>query len=382
MASVPRKTLHLKVRPEAWSWLDKAAIEVNQVWNWANATSAQAAQPYAGAPRWLSGYDLDALSSGAGPLFARIGADTVNQVNHQYALKRRVARKVRLRWRSSKGSKRALGWIPLRGDNIRGAGSRLRFMGKTFRVYEQDALLAYRSAGGKFRAGSFAQNALGEWFLNIGIEIPTQVEPIARGEAVGIDLGLKAVATTSDGEVLEAGRFYRGIEQKMGQAQRRGHKKQAKRLHAKAANRRKDALHKFTTGIVRQYQAIVVGDVSAPQLAKTRMAKSVLDSGWGMLRTQLQYKGHQAGRTVEVVNERYTTRACSSCGQHTGPSGLRHLVVREWICMGCGAAHDRDVNAARNILALRYPASICGNKPARHGMSIGVAAQTITQEAM
>jgi transposase len=81
------------------------------------------------------------------------------------------------------------------------------------------------------------------------------------------------------------------------------------------------------------------------------MAKSVLDSGWGMLKTQLQYKGQQAGRSVQVVSENYSTRACSSCGALTGPTGLDRLVVRQWVCSACGDTHDRDVNAARNILA-------------------------------
>ena len=185
----------------------------------------------------------------------------------------------------------------------------------------------------------------------------------ARSEAVGLDLGLKAAVTTSDGEKLEAGRFYRNIESKIARAQRRGHKRQAKRLHRTAARRRKNALHQFSRRMVDQYQTIVVGDVSAPKLAKTRMAKSVLDAGWGMLKAQLQYKGQQAGRCVLIVSERYTTQACSSCGALTGPAGLDMLVVRTWMCSGCGDTHDRDVNAARNILSAgRCPPSVSGNE--------------------
>ena len=165
------------------------------------------------------------------------------------------------------------------------------------------------------------------------------------------DLGLKAVATTSDGGRLDAARFYRDVEQKIAQAQRRGHKRQAKRLHRKAARRRADALHKFSRKMVNQYQNIVVGDVSTLNLVRTRMAKSVLDSGWGMLRAQLAYKGQQAGRSVEVVSEPYTSQACSACGSLSGPRGQDMLVVRAWECRDCGASHDRDVNAARNILA-------------------------------
>src|SRR5581483_5436915 len=116
--------------------------------------------------------------------------------------------------------------------------------------------------------------------------LPVQYTPepsVTPKEHVGIDLGLKDTAVTSEGERLESGRFFRGVEGKIAQAQRRGHRRQAKRLHRKAARRRADALHKFSRQIVNQYQFIVVGDVSSQKLVKTRMAKSVLDAGWGML---------------------------------------------------------------------------------------------------
>lgn len=148
------------------------------------------------------------------------------------------------------------------------------------------------------------------------------------------------------------------------QAQRRGHKRRAKRLHRKAARQRLDAQHKFSRMLVNRYEQIFVGDVSNAKLVKTRMAKSVLDAAWGQLKTQLQYKGQQAGRHVEVVNERYTTRACSGCGALTGPAGLDMLAVRRWVCGECGDSHDLDVNAARNILTvgLRCRASVRGNE--------------------
>jgi transposase len=81
------------------------------------------------------------------------------------------------------------------------------------------------------------------------------------------------------------------------------------------------------------------------------MAKSVLDVAWGMFTMQVQYKGQKAGRCIEVVSERFTTQACSGCGALTGPRGASGLVVRAWVCSECGAEHDRDVNAAKNILA-------------------------------
>jgi transposase len=97
-----------------------------------------------------------------------------------------------------------------------------------------------------------------------------------------------------------------------------------------------------------------VGNVSPSKLVKTKMAKSVYDAGWSMLKTMLEYKCDHAGIVFKEVNEAYTTRACSACGSLTGPKGINGLRIREWACCECGVAHDRDINAARNILALGH----------------------------
>jgi putative transposase len=347
------RTLRLKVKTEAYDWLNAAAREVNLIWNWAAQVSEKAARPCTGDPKWLTGFDLNNLSSGASEYFEKIGAGTIQRVNGEYAQKRRIAKRYRLRWRTSSGPRRSLGWIPFKAANLKREGRAVRFCGKTFRVFEPERL-----DGVKWKQGCFAQDAVGDWWLCLPIEVRVE-ESVAPREKVGIDLGLKEVAVTSDGARCEKGRFYRGIEQKIGQAQRRGHRRQAKYLHRRAANRRKDALHKFSRRIVDQYQKIVVGDVSSTQLVKSRMAKSVLDAGWGMLKAYLQYKGQQAGRTVQVVSERNTSRTCSNCDSLTGPQGVNGLRVRRWTCATCGASHDRDVNAARNILRrAELPASM------------------------
>ncbi len=351
------RTLRLKVKREGYAWLNAAAIEVNQVWNYANEISHKAAHPFAGEPRWLSAFDLNNLTAGATEFFPHIGSETIQRVNAEFATRRKQFKKAKLRWRVSSGSKRSLGWIPFKAMQLKRKGGSLRFSGKAFRVFEQELLQDVT-----WKSGCFAQDAVGDWWLCLPVERSVSYSP-APLEAVGIDLGLKDTATTSDGDRLLAGHFYRGIERKIGQAQRRGHKRQAKRLHRKAARRRKDALHKFSRRIVEKYQQIIIGDVSSLKLAKTRMAKSVLDAGWGMLKAQLKYKGEYAGRCVLIVNERNTTRACSSCRALTGPSGLDKLVVRRWVCSGCSVTHDRDVNAARNILAAgRCCPSVRGNE--------------------
>jgi putative transposase len=350
----------LKVRAEAYPWLNAAAVEVNQVFNWANATSIDAADRNRRAKaKFLSGFDLCNLSAGATEFFERIGADTIQRICVEYAAKRRAAKRVKLRWRVSRGARRSLGWVPFKASSLKRRGVALRFCGKAFRVFERARLVAV-----KWRDGCFAQDACGDWWLCLPVKSAVEQRTAPR-EAVGIDLGLKDIAVTSEGERLEAGRWTREFAGKLAMAQRRGHKRQARRLHRKAARCRADALHKFSRRMVNQYQNIVVGDVSSAKLAKTRLAKSVLDSGWGMLKAQLQYKGPAAGRSVQVVSERYTGVTCSSCGALSGPRGVNGLIVRSWICSECGDSHDRDVNAARNILiGSRCLTSVRGNESA------------------
>src|SRR5699024_7724943 len=109
----------------------------------------------------------------------------------------------------------------------------------------------------------------------------------------------------------------------------------------------------FTTQVVKENSFIVVGNVSSSGLAKTKMAKSVLDAGWFMLKTQLDYQSKAMQAEFVEVNEAYTTQSCSCCGaiSSRSPRGSAGHGIREWSCSECGAHHDRDVNAAKNILA-------------------------------
>jgi IS605 OrfB family transposase len=168
---------------------------------------------------------------------------------------------------------------------------------------------------------------------------------------VGIDLGLKDLVATSDGEKLSAPQFYRNLEPKLAIAQRAGKKDRVRAIHAKIANRRKDSLHQFSTRLVRAYDTIFVGNVSASALVKTPHAKSVLDAGWSAFRTMLRYKCDFAGATFAEVNEAFSTQIWSACDSRSGPKGIADLGIRAWTCSECGAVHDRNVNAAKNILA-------------------------------
>jgi putative transposase len=351
------RTLRLKIRREAYAWLDAAAVEVNEVFNYCNETSLKAATRTDTKRKWLSGFDLCYLTAGATEYFDKIGAATIQSICVHYAQKRQAAHRVKLRWRVSRGARRSLGWVPFKAASLRRKGVCLRFAGKSFRVFERERL-----DGVTWQAGCFAQDAVGDWWLCVPVKLMAE-QTIAPLEAVGIDLGLKDIAVTSDEDRLASGCWTQIYAQKLASAQRRGHKRQAKRIHRRAARCRADALHKFSTKMVDRYQKIVVGDVSSLKLVRTRMAKSVLDSGWGMLKNFLEYKSQQAARTFEVVSERNTSVTCSTCGALSGPRGVSGLIVRSWVCRDCGESHDRDVNAARNILiGSRCRTSVRGNE--------------------
>lgn len=204
------------------------------------------------------------------------------------------------------------------------------------------------------RTGSFVEDSRGRWYVCLVVDSPKQDKPTAT-KAIGIDLGLKDVATCSDGTVISNPKFYRNYEQKLGIAQRARNKKRVRALHAKIANCRKDHLHKASTLLVKENALIVVGDLSASKLVKTKMAKSVLDTGFSALKTMLKYKCENAGVLFEEVSEKFTTQICSCCGEITSssPKGRTDLRIRVWECE-CGSINHRDLNSAKNILALGH----------------------------
>ncbi|WP_232090491.1 RNA-guided endonuclease InsQ/TnpB family protein [Billgrantia diversa] len=335
------KTLKVRVKDKHAAHLGRMARSVNFVWNYLNELSARATREKG---LFLSAYDMDRYTKGAGKDLG-LHSQTLQEVSREYATRRKQFRKTRLAWRKSRGVRRSLGWVPFKSGAAKWKNGQIFFNGQHFKVWDSFGLSQY-----KFRSGSFNEDARGRWCFNVVVEV--EVQPSTGQGQVGIDLGLKDVATCSDGVKLENGRFYRDLADKLATAQRARNKRRVKALHAKIKNRRKDALHKFSRRLVDQHGEIVVGDVSSTRLAKTRMAKSVLDAGWGQLKTMLEYKCDHAGIVFREVREAYTTRTCSLCGSLSGPQGVNGLRVRDWECAECGVLHDRDVNAARNILSL------------------------------
>ena len=250
---------------------------------------------------------------------------------------------------NKKSARRSLGWIPFKKVAIKYADGYVQYGKHQFKLWDSYGLSQYR-----VRTGSFVEDSRGRWYVCLVVD-STQVEKSQATQAIGIDLGLKDVATCSDGTVISNPKYYRQYEQKLGIAQRARNKKRVRALHAKIANSRKDHLHKASTALVKNNALIVVGDLSAAKLVKTNMAKSVLDTGFSAFKTMLRYKCEHAKVLFEEVNESFTTQICSSCGEITAssPKGRTGLGIRVWSCE-CGVRHQRDVNSAKNILALGH----------------------------
>ncbi|MFV2175385.1 RNA-guided endonuclease InsQ/TnpB family protein [Actinomadura sp. LOL_011] len=211
------------------------------------------------------------------------------------------------------------------------------------------------------------KDAAGRYFCSFVVETAddppgeTAGDPsVETGSDVGIDLGLEHFAVLSDGRKIASPRFLRRAEKKLRRAQQalsckqEGSNNRGKarlkvaRAHAGVADARREFHHTLSTALVRESQAVYVEDLCVKGLARTRLVKSVHDAGWSTFVNMLEYKAARYGRTFVRVDRAFpSSQICSHCGRRDGPEPLH---VRAWACGGCGAVHDRDVNAARNIL--------------------------------
>ena len=334
------RTYHYRIKDSSVApQLTPLVCAVNQVWNFCNESQEHALRWN---QRWPSGFDLQKLTAGCSKELG-LHSQTVQAVCEEYATRRKHAKKRTLRWRG----KRSLGWIPFKASGIKVVDDTVTYAGHTFRFWKS------REIPGTIKMGNFAQDARGRWYVNFVCEVADEA-PTTGTKQIGIDLGLKTLATCSDGSKIEALQFYRGQQKKVAEHQRKKRSRQSKNLHAKIANRRKDFLHKESDRLTKECELIVVGDVGSARLAKTNMAKSVNDAGWTMFRHLLEYKAMTRKVVYREVSERFSTQTCSDCGAIGGPKGREGLGIREWVCCECGAVHDRDVNAALNILRMGH----------------------------
>jgi putative transposase len=225
-----------------------------------------------------------------------------------------------------------------------------------------------------------SRDADGRWFLTIAADVDAAPALPETGQAVGVDLGLKDFAVLSTGERIahpkhmeqrerRLKRYQRILGRKQkGSANRKKAKQKVARQHSKVRDARRDFLHKTSTELVRRFDVIAIEDLAPSNMVKLRsLAKSISRSGWGEFREMLTYKAHRAGRRLAVIDRFYpSSKTCSACGHLLGTLSLS---TRAWTCPGCGTRHDRDINAAKNILAVELAVSACGGDVRRAGTS-------------
>lgn len=335
--------------------LGAAARAVNMVWNFCNETQKTALSRASARlikrqglnvaiPNFFSAFEFHPLLKGSAKELG-LHSQTVQAIAEEYVTRRKQFAKPCLRWRSNKKS---LGWIPFKASGLRVCGDTVTYCGHKF------CLWLSRPIEGTIKTGSFSQDSRGRWYINITTDhVATAIK--AKPNQVGIDLGLKTLATCSDGKKFGSARYFRRYERALGLAQKDGKRKRVKALNAKVKNSRKDLSHKISHEVTRDNNMVVIGNISSSKLVKTRMAKSVHDAGWSQLRTFLKYKAITRDCTYFEVSEYLTSQTCSCCETPSpagAPRGVKGLGIREWVCGICSAVHDRDVNAALNILRI------------------------------
>ncbi|MGW1562498.1 RNA-guided endonuclease InsQ/TnpB family protein [Streptomyces sp. NPDC002144] len=228
-----------------------------------------------------------------------------------------------------------------------------------------------------------SRDAAGRWFVSLLVEDTIAPAP-ATTAAVGLDAGITSLVTLSTGEKITNPRHERRDRARLARAQRelarkaKGSANRAKarrkvaKVYARIADRRRDFLHKLSTRLVRENQVVVIEDLTVRNLLKNgRLARAISDAAWTDLRSMLEYKCAWYGRELVVIDRFFpSSKLCGGCGTVAAKLPLN---VRAWTCEQCGAVHDRDVNAARNILAAGLAASACGDgvRPQRESSRTG-----------
>jgi putative transposase len=225
-----------------------------------------------------------------------------------------------------------------------------------------------------------SRDPCGRWYVSFAVEVPAPAPLPAAGAVVGVDLGLKDFAVTSDGQKFHNPRSLAQRERNLARYQRRlarcqkGSANRAKarakvaRAHRKVRAFRADFLHRTSTRLVRDHDVIVIEDLAVQNMVRSRpLAKAISDCGWGEFRRQLAYKAARAGRRLIVIDRFFpSSKICSACGHLLKELSLS---TRAWECPSCGTRHDRDVNAAKNILAAGLAVTACGADVRHSGTS-------------
>lgn len=366
--------------------LSKMSRSINMVWNFCKATQRDALKNKSvkfiedkktgkkiSIPYFLSSSEMDALVAGSSKELG-LHSQTVQSVSQEYVKRRKQFKKL-LRWRSQKST----GWVPFKSSGIKFFGTRVKYAGYEFKLWNsytkprgtknKEKYKDYDKRGlprdAKIKTGSFAQDKLGHWYLNIVFESEEIGIERDDNKEIGIDIGIKTLASCSNGEKIERPNLRKAALTKIKRikkcqhyAQKKQSKckkffplpklKQEKKLHAKIANMRQDYLHKESTKLVKKCSLIVVGNVPCKLMNRSKTLSGIsLDSGIGMFKQMMKFKAVRAASTYKEISERNSTLTCSHCREKRPRI---ELGVRCWNCEKCGSVHDRDTNAAINIL--------------------------------
>jgi len=253
---------------------------------------------------------------------------------------KKIAKKPRL-----KGVRNKLNSIPFPDPIKKPVQNRIRLPGiGQVRFHKQSI------PEGKIKCGRIIKRPSG-WYLALTIDAePNMVRGFKPEDdrVVGIDPGFRNVITLSDGSKEPAGLEYNEGLKRLAQAQRGHDKKLTARLHERIANRKKDRNHKLSRHLVETCEFVAFSKDNLKGIQR-KFGKSVANANIYQLRQMLAYKSSSCGRRYVEVDGKYSTMTCSACGAQSGPTGVAGLRVRHWMC-GCGAEHDRDINAAINTL--------------------------------